>query len=1500
MKITLAFVRLALLVFAPLILLLWGISYLAECLLIVSAPGAPVVFDYKTPAGTYRLTAEAYAIDFGKGQAWVLRPRLIDERKSPIALAERIEADGVMAALSGSGPLAFRVSRLEAWVVRGKTGHINLIDSIPERKGPPSDTPFHAEVVNSRLHWRDDLANGFRQEAAVPRLVVDGRKGDWLASTASNLPTMGSCDLTVWSMRGNVVVRGSLAAPDGRRLLAYARTAPETKNQYLDRFNAENLSLRGVVAAQITSAPQAFGTVEANLANVTDGGRRFLDKADYTGAIRGRAVTGNLNARGSMNGRLDIAANWITSPRFAVRGQLDGGKKESLIKELRQIVPNDIRFSRVAFVGGANFDSKRWQVAGRIKASDVARGKQTFGETEGQLAVDKTGVSATAVAVSGPLGRFTGAVSEKGGGLVGYAKGNGFKLPTELPKTVSLKNEALSGIAVLSGTTKQPVVAFDATGAGMVASKRLSGKADVRGRGILRGDQLSITFAEGSIDGATAVATGSLNLTSQNLEGYAQATGINAHKLDDGLMGGLSLQGRIAGTIKEPRWIGNAEMVDGKIGSVELPLMVAALSATRSGVESSRVEAVAGLALLHGAGGLQFKDSRLHGLFEAKGIDLGELLGQDNVAGVGNLTNGILSGTLDRPRVQADVEASHVAYKDTVVDDVSGHLDLQNHIAAFTGIRALVGMGTLEGTASYGTQSGSATAAMTANKVPVSQLIPELRAEGIEGLFSGKIGLEYRDKAVAGLTADLSLDGFKAEGVSLGNGFASLAQHGNLVTGDVEIGQLDQDARFIQANDLKYDLKSGQFVGKLFARNIQLNELTSYAASKVQGLTFDKRDLLASVAGNLIASASIQGNSQAQDFSLDHLEVQGLKVKDQDFGSLEAKLARHDKVWDVKEAKLTLGKSTAVAKGSVQEGGPMNLEGSITDFEPAKLAVFDDRLAQVNGTSTVDFAAGGTTSEPDIRASAKTDRLSITGAEDFSMLLDSIRIRRSHIGAGGKLEGGIEASGKLVYQGIQGDIEAQAPFDLPLRIPEDQPVVASLKIDQDPESLLAHFPQLKANVSGRITGDVEITGHINDLSAHGIIDANLKQLALSGWNTKLQDFNTRLSFKDDLLELTSDAKGSLGGSLSANATVRLSDFQSLVNQIGEGTAGDLWGRPVVGFMKAQNFLFDEKKDSAYNGLLNADLAMSGRLRNPAITGSASVKSLQAVLGSSTTQSAEQPQYAIDPTFNVQLAVDPKSRISTTLAQLDVEGSGILRGSLSQPDLRFNMDVTGGTLTLPAAKVRIERPSSIAATYTVDRAGIPDARLDLSLEGRTAITAPRFGDELQLERYSINLKVTGDLLGDKPLDLVATSDPGDLSQDRILALLGRTDILNAVGSDKSEAQRLIRDALTSYALPAFFDPLLGHFAQGLNLDYFNLEYNTFEQASVSTAKSLSPTLFLTYRRQISQPLFGEKQRYDFRLVYRLPFSKNHLDRFRLSIGQDQDKPWKIAVEWSTRH
>ena len=271
---------------------------------------------------------------------------------------------------------------------------------------------------------------------------------------------------------------------------------------------------------------------------------------------------------------------------------------------------------------------------------------------------------------------------------------------------------------------------------------------------------------------------------------------------------------------------------------------------------------------------------------------------------------------------------------------------------------------------------------------------------------------------------------------------------------------------------------------------------------------------------------------------------------------------------------------------------------------------------------------------------------------------------------------------------------------------------------------------------------------------------------------------------------------------------------------------------------------------------------------------------------------------INPKFAIDMKTNNPVSMTIGTGNFLLTGSGLLQGTFELPDLEALMVVEKGSIRLPNARINVDPGGTIHVDYVATPYGTPNARADVTMTGTTAVTANPYGGTVQ--RYDIELQLSGNMMQPGGLHLSAQSDPPDLTQDQILMLLGQGGLFQTqqgvLANPINPNQQLT--AVFYTALPLLFDPLTTPLANSLGLDYLSVEYNPFEHVAITAAKSLSKNIVLSARRQISDPLPGLRQSWDVRLSYRLPF-KGRLRNLNVYVGADQDRPWKIGLTYGFR-
>ena len=193
-------------------------------------------------------------------------------------------------------------------------------------------------------------------------------------------------------------------------------------------------------------------------------------------------------------------------------------------------------------------------------------------------------------------------------------------------------------------------------------------------------------------------------------------------------------------------------------------------------------------------------------------------------------------------------------------------------------------------------------------------------------------------------------------------------------------------------------------------------------------------------------------------------------------------------------------------------------------------------------------------------------------------------------------------------------------------------------------------------------------------------------------------------------------------------------------------------------------------------------------------------------------------------------------------------------------------VERGDLRYAGISFRLQPGGTVFFSY--DTPGSLVARLDLTADTRVRAAAPATG---QRRRYIVTMHVTGTIPN---VNVAVTSDPPDLPQHRLMAILARTDQFEALarGDIMDEVLRdQVVDIVAGTVLPQVFEPIEEGLAEALGLDEVNFDYGFDRPLRVDARKEVLPRLFVSYNRDMGQGQFvdsGEQWSVTYRLYQRL--------------------------------
>jgi len=314
------------------------------------------------------------------------------------------------------------------------------------------------------------------------------------------------------------------------------------------------------------------------------------------------------------------------------------------------------------------------------------------------------------------------------------------------------------------------------------------------------------------------------------------------------------------------------------------------------------------------------------------------------------------------------------------------------------------------------------------------------------------------------------------------------------------------------------------------------------------------------------------------------------------------------------------------------------------------------------------------------------------------------------------------------------------------------------------------------------------------------------------------------------------------------------------------------------------------------GVNSNDFRVEGTLKQPFVRGSVILKGVDLDVPIFE-PSTEKTNYPINPKFDIQIGTGDPANVRSSGARLRLTGSSYLSGSLMEPEMNSFATILSGTLRLPNSRIQIDEGGAIELKLTQLGQGNSIFEVPVRMTGRTNVTAKR--QTGNYERYDVTLHMTGDLLKAGDFVIRGESDPQDLTQDEILAIIGQRELLEsfvvAAGDTRSNQ---FRESIFGLAVPTLTDSFTSILSEQLKLDYISLDYNPFDQTTITAAKSFNKYLSLRAWRRI--PLNNSlKDRYELRLVYRIPTNNSFLSRSRLALITGTNQRLRISFEISGR-
>ncbi|MFQ3678168.1 MAG: hypothetical protein SNJ74_09540, partial [Fimbriimonadaceae bacterium] len=1348
-----------------------------------------------------------------------------------------------------------------------------------------------------------------------------------------------------WSARGKVQWR------EGGRVSASVRSSPDAGiwgeidfeqlavDQVVERLKSEPTfeyreellpaTSRGLVATgrlaivRPLGSPVQFRSVlraEADLLGYDD---RYVGRnVRFSGFVSNDGISGEATGLvGQTQAEFTGSIRWTGGVRAAGRVRGTAGGRPSLPDWLRSLVPSGLEFENGRADGWLAYrDDDRVRFDGRLQAEAVVYSGERFAGIETRVSVGPRRFAAVVDRASWRGAPVTGRIDA---GLADRRLTGFLEVPS-VPVAPLLADRNVRGVradlaarALIGGTVDRPV-----------ADVRVAGNAQIEiepDRWVpLRDLQVFVLLQDGAwrIERAVAngpgdsvlAASGGFDLARGGLNVKVFASGVQIGDFVDSVGGALAAEGQITGTLAAPVFLGNVEVYALKIDSVDIPLITAGVRADRDSVSIADLRATRGPGRLYAGLRFRFADQSLDGRFRADGIELSDWFDGD-AAGALSIVDGVVEGTLGAPVVTAGLETDELILRGVDLGRATAGVEFRSGLLALNDAMVRGPNGRLSAAATFDLATLSGELSVQADDLVLSQLLTDLPDRTtVGGRASGNAWVSVFDGRIARAAGSGTIQDLTVNPTYLGNGLWNFEAEGATWTGNVLVGQ---PGRYIQAEDILVDAAHRLSAGALVAYDVPVRDLWfAVRPYLVAGVSLDQPgrfalptpvvEQLDRLDGRVDADLKWSGVVDDPTVEAPALAVRDLELSGQPNGTLQISAGRRGGTWSFREARWRGGPGSVRVAGRFVEGGDLDFEGTVSNFDPNWLSQLVPGWPSVPGRASLDFVASGPVGSPVVQATLSASLFDApasappegavgtapAGSSPLNIQLSDILVR----------DGSIQVGGLLNYRGFSGRLEGDAAFRFPFEFPNDAPIRFLAELPRTELRRLVEFvPSMDPSATEGGAGiRLIVDGTISNPRLALEADLEASRFALAGTSTRAENVRASVRTVDGRVVVRARADSSRGGSVDAEASVSV---REVLDRLGEG-AESVLQTAVAGTAAIRNLAAAENfgRDGRVEAVVDGDVLLAGTLGRAFLTSPnrIAVRKLELVVPSELPAAGPAGSGANLPQLDLGFVFGTRSspvEVRVANAAFDLIGEGTLRGPLLAPNAVADLEVVEGAIRLPNARIALDEGGTVRFSYDPAADPLNTTRLDVAVTGRTSLAASRFPG--LVERFDVRLDVRGDMLRPDTQSILANSDPPGLSQERILALLGQSQVFESLSLDRDGGlEQRLGQAAAGFAIPVLLDPITAEFARDFGLDYLNFEYNAFEGPSVAAAKTLSRTWAVQARRQlIEQPGFAIQ--YDLRLTY-TPFRRNRFARnVVFSFGQDQDRPWKIAVEYTER-
>lgn len=1491
--------RLAVLVLPAGIMAVLGYDFMAKLVSFLLAAEQPVQYVYEGADGLVTVKADRYFVDLDRRELSFTRPRIQGPRGDV-----SVEARRLVASQAGPG-WRVKLNRVKARVARQPDGKFDVESLAPKAEGDDPAPKVWLEIEEAALDYTDETAQPRIERRAEIQKLSAGLGPDGLALK------------TDLQLGGQPVIDLAVTAPTAGplRVEAQADGLDIAREEDLIRRLAgpglpdlgSSAVVQGLVALEAEEGQplKLYADLDAAAAGIRIPG--WLEGERITGSAV--AVSDGLEATLSLT-RPGLVADFQGVVRWKgglqAQGQLTAQvrSREDLPGEVAKLIDPSIKFRGLEASGPLAFVGDQAELDLAIASPAAELAGEPVSKVQGRISVRPASLAVKAQAewLGSPVRAELSANTETGA-LAGWAAADRLSLAA-LAKKAKL-SQRISGQsdlrARISGTLERPVVDADAEGQAsfeaqpdvVLNSRRFQARA--------RWTEGVIALQRAVVDSEdfTAAAEGEIQVSDQEIDLRVQVQGLDLGAFSDDVEGAAFGTALIRGPLSAPIADITATGVGVTAAGQIAPQVQLQAQAANGVLEIKQLTALTGSGIAQAAGSVILASGELNIEGQARDLQAGSW--NPNVSGWVDLQRVKITGTTADPAVEASFFVEDILAQGVEFEAARGSAVLSNgQLAAFG--KAEIADGQAEFALSYDLTARSGGFSAEVFDAPLSRA--PLDVVKLGGELSAEIDGRFSESGLESAKATLSVERITVDGVPIGSGGGEADWADGAWTGNAEVGSLD---RYVLVESLRYEPTEDAAESKIDAAvtvyQIEAPTLAELARLRLQSPSPELDNILRGAEGQISLTASVSGLASSPEVAIQDFEANELGIDGKPLGAVTGSASRSaDGVWSTPAVAWRSEGGAFDLIGSISEDGSFSLQNlTITDVDLGLAAsIFGQDLPFSAKASNAVLAGRGTLEEPMLQGSLLVNEVSIPQEDGQVTVLPVNLILEQITLANGKASG----LGSISYRGFTGRLTAQAPVDLLLGEESEERISARLDVESRP---LQELSELLTGLNlersqGQLGGYLLLTGTPDDLeltgqaALAGVDGGPPARLAINGLESELEDAVMTVTLADNQAVVRAGGTGTQGGQINLSAEADLEPL--LTGKASRGAAGlEVSAKlNLSGLRVEQPLKFGElpPADQPSRVQVSGELDLSGSLDELALSGGISVSEGRLVLPPALPEGGSATPIDINLALNsVRLSLAEPAAFVLPVGEVRISGEGVVTGSLAEPTISAPLVVAGGEFSLPSGAVDLQPGGTVNVTYSGG-----EARAQLSMEATTSIVARRLAD--QFERYRVTLYVNGNALAPEGLNIFAVSEPPDLTSDEIMAVIGQKELIEGLVGNVIQRQNeeFLRGALYTLALPALTQGISANLAESLRLDYVSFEYNPFEQAIVRAGRELSSGLQLSGYRQLFEPAFGP-QRWDLRLTYRLPSRDALLSRFRLGIGSDQDRAWKLFVDWSRR-